>query len=134
MPPVNSEIIKIAIHRNAESVNGKMWHFSIVLPNVINLNDYILIDNNNKEWDFIVDIENPSSTTNGPFIPSGPSGYLCSCLRIYANIVLLDGCTATSAYFYKKEKIVPIYDIELPITLNEGKLTLCNNNYKVKTL
>ena len=47
-------------------------------------------------------------------------------------MVLPDGCTATSAYFYKKEKTTSNPDVVLPITLCDGKLTLATGDYQVE--
>ena len=132
MPSPEAEVIKAAVFRNADDTAGRMWHFSIVLPDVIDINNYVLTDNDGKEWDFIAEMENKASTTNGPFMPCGPSGYLCSRQRIYTDMPLPDGCSNASIFFRKKEKKTTPDNAVLPVVLCGGKLKFSAGNYAVE--
>ena len=122
MPSPDADIIKIAVSRNADDTQGRMWHFSVVLPDAIDIGNYVLTDNDGREWDFIAEMESKSCTTNGPFMPCGPSGCLCSRLRIYTDMPLPDGCCCASAFFRKKEKKTAESNAVPPVVLCRGKL------------
>ena len=124
MPKPDAELIKIAVRRNMNDAGGKLWSFSMVLPDLIDINDYVLEDARGREWDFIAEYEAKASTTNGPFLPSGPMGYLCSRLRIFTDMQLPEGCCTAMAFFRKRSGAPQEAAGSLPVSADGGELVL----------
>ncbi|MBQ6596183.1 MAG: hypothetical protein IJH79_01405 [Lentisphaeria bacterium] len=130
MPAPDAAVIKIAVSRNADDTLGRMWHFSIVLPDAVRIDDYVLTDNDGREWDFIAEMESKACTTNGPFMPCGPSMCLCSRLRIYTDMPLPDGCCCcASAFFRKKVKKTDKNNAVIPVLLSGRELKFTAGNH-----
>ena len=124
MPKPGAELIKIAIRSNMYGCTDRLWSFSVVLPDKIDINDYVLEDGQGREWDFIAEDEEKAGTTNGPFLPSGPMGYLCSRLRIFTDMPMPEGFSTASAFFRKKAKTHREGEGVLPLTVSGGELVL----------
>ena len=132
MPPKNADVLKVAVSHNAYELDkGKLWHFTLALPVDININDFILLDNNDKEYDFIAFKDAPASTTNGPFIPSGPMGRLCDRLTIYTNMPVCDGFGSTSMFFCRKNSVKAASVNNIPLQVRNGRLVLHTPEYTI---
>ena len=133
MPANDAEILKVAVTHNAYGVNnGKLWHFSFVLPSDIEINDYALIDNEGNEHEFFAFKDAPASTTNGPFIPAGPMGRLCDRLTVYTAMPVCEGFGSTSMTFRKKTAALTAGNKNIPLSVKNGKLVLQTPKYTVE--
>lgn len=134
MPATDAEVIKIAVSSNAYDMKqGTLKRISIVIPANIDINEYCLFDNDNKEYDFIAVDDKKASTTNGPFIPAGPQGCLCSRVNIYTDMPFADGFSNASAFFRRCEKTKSnTNSINIPISAENGKLVLNTPSYRIE--
>lgn len=124
MPPPTADSINVAIgHCCSDGAQGKLRYFSIIHPADVDLRQYLLADNQGICHDFIAVPEAERSTTNGPFLPSGPDGRVCSRTTIYTAMPLPEGfCTA--GVTLKRRAALPPSEQPLPIELADGHLDL----------
>lgn len=134
MPASDAEIIKLAISSNAYDMQkGNLKRFNFVIPDNIDLNEFALFDNDGNEFDFITADDRKASTTNGPFIPSGPEGQLCSRINLYTDAPVADGYSNTT-FFMRRRKAEKTSDDSknIPISCENGKLVLTTPNYRIE--
>ena len=134
MPAPDAEVIKLAALSNAYGMSkGNLKRLNFVIPDNIDLAEYGLFDNDNNEYDFIAADDKKCSTTNGPFIPAGPQGRLCSRINVYTDMPFADGFSRTSLFLRRKEKAVSSDDSKkLPVSCENGKLVLNTPLYRIE--
>ena len=135
MPDSDAEIIKLAVSSNAYGLQqGNLKRFNFVIPDNININEYVLVDNDNNEYDFIAADDKKASTTNAPFIPSGPEGRLCSRINLYTDMPLADGCGNSSFFLKHQPETAAASDNvsqKIPVFCENGKLVLNTPAYRI---
>ena len=134
MPSAEAEVIKIAVLSDGAGLNcNSLKSFSIMIPADIDINQYDLIDNSGMKHDFLAVTDRPFSSTNGPFIPSGPEGRVCSRVKIFTAMPLPDGFSSCSASFRKKTSAGKnISDNIPPVSLKNGRLILSVSDFEIQ--
>ena len=134
MPTPESDEIKLAVTGNAYGMQkGTLKSFNTSIPANINVKEMALVDNNGTEYDFIAEDDKKCSTTNGPFIPSGPQGRLCSRVNIYTDMPMPEGFSNMSLFLRKKNcgKTESQVHPELPVKCKNGSLILFTPEYQI---
>lgn len=133
MPKTDAEIIKLAVTSNAYDMQqGNLKRLNPAIPADINIDEFSLFDNDGNEYDFIAADDKKASTTNGPFIPSGPEGRLCSRINIYTDMPFADGFSNTSLFLRRNEnKNVKNANGNIPVSCENGKLVLNTPDYRI---
>ncbi len=108
MPAAATEVVRAAVTTGcAEALTPGMWSFSVMYPADLKLEEFAMYDAAGNEWAYLLLPEAPESTTNGPFLPSGPDGRVCGRSRIFTAMPAPDGYGVKLLEFRRRNSTAP---------------------------